>query len=43
MNELQKINKNLHPVDTIYYPVIGRNKIVISVEDTGIGIHSRDQ
>ena len=31
-----------HSIESIYDPVILRNKLIISVEDTGIGIKKKD-
>jgi signal transduction histidine kinase len=38
---MQNFEKD-HLIDTIFLPIVGRDKIVISVEDSGIGIKKRD-
>ena len=40
-SEMQNFEKE-HFIDTLFLPVVGRDKIVISVQDSGIGIKQRD-
>ena len=40
-SNLQNFEKD-HFIDTIFLPIFGKDKIVISVEDSGCGIKKRD-
>lgn len=38
----QSDQEKIHSIESIYDPAILRNKLIISVEDTGIGIKKKD-
>lgn len=42
-NSQESDSEKKHLVDSVYDPMILRNKLVICVEDTGIGIKKKDQ